>query len=255
MGTRKRKGTVVTLAFIFFLSVSSAHAYVTCTVPNTNITAIQGFPSPIIAGNTYTVRYRFSNVGNDGVSFFVIMNVSNRKYPVNMKEFFVSMWLNSSKLNCTERKPGSFYCYNKTSENSLKGKSSGELYINFSSLPNLFPDNNYTFSLDILTEHPFINVLFAQGDGSLKISGKTVYGQAKIYTDQNGGFMRFWIKDTRTKSEYARDYEVRSRVRTWYGEVYSCRNELGQTLTMTVYFQTFVYASGTDVSFSGMRAR
>jgi hypothetical protein len=65
--------------------------------------------------------------------------------------------------------------------------------------------------------------------------------------------MRFWIKDTRTRTEYTRDYGVISHYRMRYGEFYDCRNALGQTFRITVYFSSLVYASGTDVFFYGWK--
>jgi len=245
---------LIALAALTLLSVGISPAQAVPSSPVQSITPIQGFPASIVAGSTYTVRYRFNNTANEIVTVFVNMNVSNKKYPVNFGEFFVSMWLNSSRLNCSEKRPGSFYCYNKTSEFSVAKKSANELYINFSSLPNLYPDSNYTFTLGILTEHPLINVLFADGSGDLRVSGKAIFGQAKIYMDSGKNFVKFWIRDGRTKKEYTRDYEVRSHYRTWYGEIYSCRNEAGQTFSITVLFGRWVYASGTDASFWGTLA-
>jgi len=241
----------VTALALVSVSISSVHA----ASPVQNITPIQGFPSSIVAGSAYTVRYRFNNTANESVTVFVNMNVSNKNYPVNFGEFFVSMWINSNKLNCSEKKPGSFYCYNKTSEYALAKKSGNELYINFSSLPNLYPDSNYTFTLGILTQNPLINVLFAEGSGELNLAGKRITGQAKIYTDSDRHFVKFWLKDNRNKNEYSRSYEVRSHYRTWYGEIYDCINELGQTFRITVYFNILVYASGTDAFFYGWKVQ
>ena len=256
-----KKGILVlgALAALILISVSISSAYAAPSPPspvqNMNTTPIQGFPSSIVAGSNYTVRFRLNNTGSEDVTVFVNMNVSNKQYPVGFGEFFVSMWINSIKLNCSEKGPGSFYCYNKTGEFSIPKKSGNELYINFSSLPNLYPDKNYTFTLAILTEHPLINVLFADGSGQLNTGGKRITGQAKIYMDSGRSSVRFWIRDTRTRSEYSRSYEVKSHYRTWYGEVYECRNGLGQAFRISVYFNTLVYASGTDVYFYGWKVQ
>ena len=244
----------VLTALIFLISASASSAHETSVKQELNVTQVQGFPSPIVAGNNYTARFRLNNSGPEAVTFFVNMNVSNREYPVGFGEFFVSMWMGPSKLNCTERRPGSFYCYNKTSEYGLKGKTSGELYINYSSLPNLYPDDNYTFSLDVLSQNPPATLLFADGSGQLNLGGgKRITGQAKIYTDSSRSVMKFWIKDSRTRSEYTRSYQVITRFRAWYGEFYDCRNELGQTFRITVYFNSLAYATGTDVYFYGWK--
>jgi len=250
-----KKGILAALVALILVSVSISSAYATPSPPSgiQNMTPIQGFPSSIVAGSQYTVRYRFNNTASEAVTVFVNMNVSNKNYPVNFNEFFVSMWINSKPLNCSEKTPGGFYCYNKTSEFSIPKKSSNELYINFSSLPNLFPDRNYTFTLGILTEHLPISVLFAEGSGQFSSKGKRITGQAKIYMDSGKSSARLWIKDSRTREEFSRDYEVRSHYRTWYGEVYSCANSLGQTFSITVYFNRLVYGSGTDVYFFGRR--
>ena len=71
--------------------------------------------------------------------------------------------------------------------------------------------------------------------------------------DSSRSAVRFWIRDTRSRNEYSRSYEVRSHYRTWYGEFYDCRNELGQTFRITVYFSSLVYATGTDVYFYGWK--
>lgn len=244
-------GALVVLMVLASASAGSAHE--TFPVQNITITPIQGFPTSIVAGSTYTVRYLLNNTGNEAVTMFVNMNVSNRNYPVNLGEFFVSMWINSSRLNCSERMPGSFHCYNKTSEYGLARKSGNELYINFSSVPNLYPDKNYTFTLGILTQNPLINLLFADGSGQLNLAGKRITGQAKIYMDSSSSSAIFWIMDSRSRNEYSRSYEVRSHFRTWYGEVYDCANELGQTFGINVYFNVLVYASCTDVFFYGWK--
>jgi hypothetical protein len=256
-----KKGILAALIALSMISLSvsidSVHATTTCpvqSVPGVNVTQIQGFQSPIVAGSTYTARFRLNNTADESLTVFVNMNVSNKKYPLNFGEFFVSMWINSKPLNCSEKMPGSFYCYNKTSEYALAKKSSNELYINFSSLPNLYPDNNYTFTLGILTEHPPISVLFADGSGQFSSKGKRITGQAKIYMDSGKSSVRLWIKDSRTREEFSRDYEVMSHYRAWYGEVYNCANSLGQTFRIDVYFNTLVYGSGTDVYFFGRRA-
>jgi len=242
------------LIILVGVSASAVSAHEASVKQELNVTQIQGFRSPIVAGDTYTARFRLYNTGTEALTFFVNMNVSNREYPVGLGEFFVSMWLNSSRLNCTERRPGSFYCYNKTGEYGLKSKGSAELYINYSSLPNLFPDDNYTFSLDVLSQYPPATLLFAEGSGQLILGGgKRATGQAKIYTDPSRSVMKFWIRDTRTRSEYTRSYQVITRFKTWYGEFYDCRNELGQTFRITVYFSSLVYATGTDVYFYGWK--
>jgi hypothetical protein len=252
----KRRSAIagVLAALVILISVGAASAHEVSIKQNLNVTPIQGFPSPIVAGSNYTARFLLNNTGSEAVTFFVNMNVSNSHYPVGFREFFVSMWMNSNKLNCSERRPGSFYCYNKTAEYGLKAKASSELYINFSSLPNLFPDDNYTFSLDVLSQNPPANLLFADGSGQLSLGGgKRVTGQAKIYTDSGRSVMRFWIKDTRTRSEYTRTYEVIGHYRMWYGEFYDCRSGSGQTFRITVYFSSLVYATGTDVYFYGWK--
>ena len=242
---------VLTVFILVFASMGSAHeAY---PVQNITITPIQGFPSSIVAGSNYTARFRLNNTANEGLTFFVNMNVSNGEYPVNVGEFFVSMWMSSKGLNCSEKSSGSFYCYNKTGEFSIPRKSASELYINFSSLPNLFPDENYTFTLAILTQNPPANLLFADGSGQLNLAGKRITGQAKIYMNPDRSLVKFWIRDSRTRNEYSRSYEVISHYRAWYGEFYDCRNELGQTFRITVYFNILVYGSGTDVFFYGRR--
>ena len=253
MKEKERIAVLGALAVIILISASAVSGHETSIKQGLNITQIQGFPTPIVAGNTYTARFRLSNPG-EAVTFFVSMNVSNGEHPVGFGEFLVSMRINSSTLNCTERRPGSFYCYDKAKEYGLKARSSGELYVNYSSLPNLFPDENYTFSLDVLTQNPLISVLFAEGSGQLSLGGgKRVTGQARIYTNPDRSLMKFWIKDTRTRAEYARSYEVISHNRMWYGDFYDCRNELGQAFRITVYFSSLVYATGTDVYFYGWK--
>jgi hypothetical protein len=243
------KSITALTALLVVVSVSS----VVDAGPIKNLVAVQDFPDVIVAGSGYQTHYRFDNAADEEVSLAFMLNLTNPDHPVNAGEFFVSMNLESHELGCMENEPGSFVCDDEGEEVTIEPESTNDLFVNTSSVPPLYPDNNYTITLDIVTENPvvFPDILFASGQGQASDGGKRIVGQSMIYSDESGENFKLWVKDRRSGREFSRVYSLVRYFSGWFWEVYQCRDDTGRNFTITVIFRYWVRGHGRNIFFFG----
>ena len=243
------KGIAVLAVLLVMVSVSPLAA----AGPIENLVVVQDFPDTIVAGSGYQTHYRFDNAADEEVSLAFMLNFTNPDHPVNAGEFSVSMGLNSEVLSCTEREPGSFICDDGGEEVIIEPGSTNDLFVNTSSLPPLYPDANYTITLDIVTENPFVfpDILFATGQGQASDAGRRIAGQSRIYTDEGMENFSLWVKDRWSRREFSRTYSIVRHFPGIFWEVYWCRDDTGRYFTISIIFRYWVYGNGRNIYFTG----
>jgi hypothetical protein len=236
-------------AMVIAVSLSSVAA----AGPIQNLVVVQNFPDVIVAGSGYQAHYTFDNAADEEVTLAFMLNISNPGFPVNSGEFDVWMRLGSEDMSCTEQESGSFVCDDNGEEVAIGPESSHDLYVNISSLPPLYPDTNYSLTLDLITGNPLpmTDIPFARGQGQASDGGKKIAGQAMIYTDEAGKNFRLFVKDRRSVREFSRTYSLVRYSSGWFWEIYQCRDDTGRNFSITVVFRSWVYGYGKNIYFFG----
>ena len=107
------------------------------SVASANVTTIQSFPDTIYGGSSGTGI--FSITGTNAVQIDV--HIYNNEFAINYTETDVNIFIDSKYITCTETTQGYFVC----EESQVNDGST--IKIEVSMVPNIIPDNNYTYAI------------------------------------------------------------------------------------------------------------
>jgi len=219
-------------------------------IPFKHIKLVQNFTSPFYAGDTQPLIVSF----DDSISNFTLeINITENtnQHPVWRGDFSLDVYLNSYPMTCDEISDGLFHC----GINTHIRESKNILIVNTTPKPNLYP-SVYTFDLTLNGEIPGFK---AEGTGCVwkeveRCLWKRCWTRrtrvckpATLFTDEDK--LKLEMEDKIMEWDIE-GYDYRRWFETYYGI-----SEEWKRFRANVLWDRWVYAYGSEASFSGRIAK